>query len=319
MADRVASEEYISISVDCLLMDTVCDFDLYVELANNNEPVLYRTRSLAFDQPALDRLRESGITQLFVRGSDKRVYNKYVEEHLAEAIADTSVATDVKAVMVYNSAQNLMRDVFENPLSGTNLARGSKMARNTMDLILTDESAFKKLMEVTEYDYYTYTHSVNVGVMSIALGERIGLSHDELAALGEGALLHDIGKNEVALKIVIKNGPLTATEWVEVKGHPARGGEILRESENIIHDAYYAAEQHHERCCGGGYPFGLTGDKMHIFGKVCAVADVFDALTTERSYKQALDPFASLQIMKNEMRDNFDEQIFRTFLLLMRK
>jgi len=125
----------------------------------------------------------------------------------------------------------------------------------------------------------------------LALGRNLGLSRAELKSLGAGLLLHDIGKSEIDDAILNKRGTLTEEEWNVMRSHPERGEAILSQAEGVDPLALTIVMQHHEKRSGKGYPRGLKGDEIHSYAKICALADVFDALTTQRSYKEALDSF----------------------------
>jgi putative nucleotidyltransferase with HDIG domain len=205
----------------------------------------------------------------------------------------------------------------ENPKSSENIKRSGKLISNTMNFILSDKMSFHYLLNITSYDYYTYTHSVNVGIFTLALGDRLGIKDkDDLFALGWGAILHDVGKTKVNSSIVNKNGPLTDDEFNEMKKHPVYGEEILRETNQIPESSYSVVLEHHEKANGKGYPKGIRLKNISYFGKIAAIADVFDAITTRRSYKPALDTFKALYIMKS-MEGHFDPDIYKTFVYLM--
>ncbi len=154
-------------------------------------------------------------------------------------------------------------------------------------------------------------------MFAIALGERIGkYDRKTLYELGLGALLHDVGKSKIDDAIINKKGPLTSEEFNEIKKHPIYGEEILKETDLIPRRSYLAVRQHHEKINGTGYPDGLKNGEIDEFGRITCIADVFDALTTKRSYKDALPSFPALKIMK-EMDNAFDEYLFNEFVLLL--
>ena len=129
--------------------------------------------------------------------------------------------------------------------------------------------------------------------------------------------LADIGKSEIPLDVLRKQTPLTAEEWEIIRIHPERGVEILERTGEVDEICRVVVLQHHEKCTGRGYPHGLAADEIHYFAKIAAIADVFDALSTDRPYKNALNTFASLRLMQETMREDFDENIFRELIVLM--
>lgn len=306
---------YISIPIESLQLETVIDFDIY--LKRDEDAVLYREANLPFGTKEKERLIESNVKELLILNTDRKKYFNYVEKNIDKIIVDKSISSDRKAELVYGTSKEIVVDVLENPRSGENIKRSGKLISNTMNFILSEKMSFHYLLNITSYDYYTYTHSVNVGIFTLALGNRLGIKEDnELFALGWGAILHDVGKTKVDSSIVNKNGPLTDEEFNEMKRHPVYGEEILRETNQIPESSYSVVLEHHEKANGKGYPKGIGLKKISYFGKITAVADVFDAMTTRRSYKPALDTFKALYIMKN-MEGHFDPDIYKVFVYLM--
>ena len=309
------SRLYISVPLESLRMNSVLDFDLY--LKQNDEEILYRRANLPFGEEEKGKLLESKVKEMFIQTIDKKAYSRYIEDNLEYIVADENINTDKKAELVYDSAKELIISVLDDPRSGDNIKRSGKLISNTMDLILSDKSAFQSLINVTSYDYYTYTHSVNVGFFAVALANKLGVyKREEICSLGWGAILHDVGKTKICAAIINKDGRLSKEEFEEIKQHPDYGVQILRETNILPEESYKSVHEHHERADGSGYPRGLTLVKISEFGRITAVADVFDALTTKRSYKPAMESFNALNIMK-QMEGHFDPDIFEKFVLLM--
>ena len=127
------------------------------------------------------------------------------------------------------------------------------------------------------------------------------MSDDEFQRLGAGFTLHDVGKSRVPLDILNKQGPLDDAEWDVIRTHPAQSANILKETGHLTAEARIVALQHHERFDGTGYPRKLKGKEIHKFAQICAIADVFDALTTNRAYRKAMGSFEALNVMKGDM------------------
>jgi len=138
-------------------------------------------------------------------------------------------------------------------------------------------------------------------------------------ALGAGFFLHDIGKVNVDEAIINKQGKLTEEEMDMMRKHPARGFKLLNDTKQITIESRLIVLQHHERDDGRGYPRRLRGEDIHIYGRICSVADVFDALVSKRPYKSKLKPFDALKLMKEEMLAHFHKDVFEKFVLLFRK
>jgi len=310
---------YMPVELATLRLDTVKSFDLFMQV-EQDKYVLYLSRENVLTEKDLAKLTEKKISRLYVSSEQESDYRQYVEQHLSEIIRDPSIPTEKKSRIVYETSTSVVEDVFKEPRTET-IQRSKEVISSTVSLILSDDDATRKLMRLTSHDYYTYTHSVNVCVFSVALAKRVfpSMTDDEFQRLGAGFALHDIGKSRIPLTILNKRGPLDEAEWDLMRTHSAESANILKETGHLTNEARIIAFQHHERIDGTGYPRQLRGREIHKFAKICAIADVFDALTTNRAYRGAMNSFDALNIMKGEMYDHFSKEYFDTFVLLFAK
>jgi HD-GYP domain-containing protein (c-di-GMP phosphodiesterase class II) len=180
------------------------------------------------------------------------------------------------------------------------------LERNAGDLL--------SIVRLKTADDYTYMHSVAVCGLMIALGRRMGLEADELHAVGMGGLLHDLGKIAIPIEILNKPGKLTDEEFGIIKGHPAAGWEILKKSNAVGKLALDICLHHHERPDGNGYPEKISGDALTLHARMGAVCDVYDAITSNRPYKNGWAPGDSVKQMAQWCKGQFDESIFQAFV-----
>ena len=150
-------------------------------------------------------------------------------------------------------------------------------------------------------DPYTYGHSARVSLYAGLLGERIGLDEGQLAVVRSGGLFHDFGKIAVRDRVLLKPGKLTSDEYAEIQTHPRKGRDLLKNMKSLA-SALEVVHHHHERMDGSGYPDGLAGESIPITARIATIADVFDALTTKRVYREALSRVEALEIMAGEVR-----------------
>lgn len=162
-------------------------------------------------------------------------------------------------------------------------------------------------------DPYTTGHSQRVSEFSVAVGRHMGLAAEQIHRLRIGALLHDIGKIGIPDIILSKPGRLTNAELDEMKKHPAIGAGIMK-NVRLLHDELPALAEHHEHMDGSGYPNGLIGDQISLFGRIVAVSDVFDALTSDRPYRSALDVEEVLNRMQRDSGTHFDETCVKALI-----
>lgn len=240
-----------------------------------------------------------------------------INSELKEVINNKNIPPDKKAEVVYKNSLDLMNELFDNPTAEV-IGNSKKGIFQIVDLVLSDDETSLSLLEITSHDFYTYTHSVNVGVLAISLSKRLykGATDHNMHELGAGFFLHDLGKVRVDPAIINKPGRLTKEEMNQMRVHPYQSYKILKETNHLTEEAKVIAMQHHERENGGGYPRGLRGDEISDYGRICCIADVYDALTAERSYKKSMTPFEALKVMKEEMLGFFHKDIFENFVLL---
>lgn len=163
-------------------------------------------------------------------------------------------------------------------------------------------------------DDYTFRHNIGVGVIATMIGKWLNLSETDLSLLTMAATLHDIGKMIIPQEMINKPDKLTNDEFSVMKKHTVYGYEILQNNIGISKRVAIVALQHHERIDGSGYPFGIEGDKIDLFSKIVAVADVFHAMTSRRSYHEASPVYEILRQLKHEAFGKLDPFIVYTFL-----
>lgn len=186
------------------------------------------------------------------------------------------------------------------------------------DFLVRDIMAKKKnLVQITDirlHDSYTFSHSVNVAVLSTMLGDLCGYSKRKLQIITLGGLLHDIGKLAVPTPILNKSGSLTAGEFKIIRRHPSEGRKILKELNSPITSILaIIAVQHHEHLDGSGYPYHVRGKSIHPYSRITAIADVYDALTSVRPYKRAYKPNVVYRMMMQNSTGHFDMDRLRLF------
>jgi len=176
----------------------------------------------------------------------------------------------------------------------------------------------KHLFQLIIHDYRTYTHGVHVFLYGSMLARTI-FSREKgefFNDIGIGLLLHDIGKKEINPEILNKDGPLSPDEWIIIKRHPRLGHDLLtRVAKDLSKRAVQVVFQHHERIDGTGYPNRLRGTQIALWSKICSIANTYDGLTTNRSYRKAVSKGAALNVMRRS-KGQFDLRILTLFIKL---
>ena len=204
---------------------------------------------------------------------------------------------------------------------GVNLKKIKRVVQGIVDQILTEETSLLGLTTIRDYDEYTFTHSVNVCIFSVALGRRLGLGKRQLYDLGLAALFHDVGKSRVPLDVLNKVEQLNDSDWRYIAAHPWMGLLTLfqlRGQQELPYRAMTVAYEHHMKCDLTGYPKNIRPRALSIFSKIVAVADGFDAATSRRSYQtDPLSPAAVLAGMRDNPRRGFDSVVVKAFINLL--
>ena len=240
-----------------------------------------------------------------------------IDAELLDAIHDDKIPVMERSRLVNRFCEKVAIGVFENPSRET-IQEARKGFHHIVDIILHEEAILDHLIRITSHDHYTYTHSVNVGFYAIALVKSMYGRSDahDLEELGAAFFLHDLGKVMIDQGIINKPARLTDEEMNEMRRHPGHGFKLLQEAKQLSEEGRIIVLQHHERFNGSGYPRKLKGDEIHIYGKICSIADVYDALTSKRPYRNPLNPFEALKLMRDEMINHFQEDLFEKFVLL---
>ncbi|TCP55580.1 HD-GYP domain-containing protein (c-di-GMP phosphodiesterase class II) [Tumebacillus sp. BK434] len=257
-------------------------------------------------QSMIQRLLDLNVTQVYI--DDPRTSDLIIEDAISEPTRSRAVKVVYETFSQMIESRKWMRSI-ANPRLGREF-------RGVFEDILYDLQSKKQVMlqltGIYTTDNYLYSHSVNVGIYSAALGMALGLKRDALIDLGIGALLHDIGKTMVPMEILMKPGKLTDEEYALMKQHAFWGYEILKEHDDIPLISAHCALQHHERLDGSGYPRSLQGDGIHLYGQIVGIADVYDALTSNRVYRKAYLPHEALEILFAST-GQFDGDLIRKF------
>lgn len=227
-----------------------------------------------------------------------------------------------RAKRTYSQSVAVTKDLMTSVRIGRspNIKKIKRVVQGIVDQILNEETSLIGLTTIRDYDEYTFTHSVNVCIFSVALGKRLGLSKLQLYDLGMAALFHDIGKARVPLEVLNKSGGLTDDEWRQIAAHPWLGVLALfqiRGSQELPYRSMVVAMEHHMKTDLTGYPKSIRPRQISMYSKIVAAADGFDAATSRRSYQTV--PFNPAEVMR-EMRDNprrgMDPVVVKAFINL---
>ena len=216
----------------------------------------------------------------------------------------------------YNENVDTVKNVIHDISAGrqidieeVNKATGTMLSR-----INENRDIVASINQMRDADEYLYTHSVNVALLSMLIGKWLKYGYYDVRSLVNAGFLHDIGKGKISADIINKPAPLNEEEYEEIKKHPAYGFKIAEKIPDLSDDIRKGILMHHEREDGSGYPFGLVGDKIHRYAKIIAVADVYDAMTSNRCYRDMICPFEVIGHMEVNCFKLLDQRVLNVFL-----
>lgn len=269
--------------------------------------VLLLSADTVLNSQQIDRLQQFDLACIYIKNPfSETIVNSDIIETIPEVVREE---TRVQAVQIINAS-------FRKLAATQQLDTGA--AKNITDFLLDEviknRGAMIHLTDIRTRDSYTFGHSVNVCVLSTFTGIQLGYDIAQLKELGLGALLHDAGKMFVPKEILLKPGPLTGSETQLMEQHSEQGFNLLRKQSDIPLLAAHIAYQHHEKYDGTGYSRGLSGKDIHEYARIVAIADVYDALTSDRPYKESCLPHEAYEIMMSLANTHFDPVILKHFL-----
>lgn len=300
--------QFFEIRLKSVAADTPLTFDIFLFV--NQKPVLFRKMGEVLTSERMKLLVQHGGEKFLVPEEQRPFYLS----SLKNVIKDPSTSTEQKAKFVKESAFIHVQDLFTKQEIRPVVTEAKVLVEEMVSFVSADMAAVSSLMRLSAHDYYTYNHCVDVAVYSIVLAKKLyGDDKNILMMAGLGGLLHDIGKRKLDLSIINKTSALTPEEWEEIKRHPTYGRDYLESISSIPDETRRVVFEHHENFDGTGYPTGLRAEDISKITRIVTIADVFDALTTNRSYHKAISPVEALNTMFGMQPGKFDPHIFRTF------
>lgn len=253
------------------------------------------TPGTVLEQHHIKELLKAGIRHIYVKAWDEE------GKHEHRLTRDE----------IHKSVRNIFRSITTRGHIEPEITR--QAVNDVLRNLLRNRNVIPSLTEVRGMDNYIFTHSVNVCMLSLLAGVFMKLKADELKKLGMAALLHDLGRIRVPQELLYKTDALTEAEFEEVKKHTQYGYTIIKALGKYPESVALAALQHHERMDGTGYPKGLRGEEISLNARIIAIADVFDALLSDRPFRKAFYPHQAVEILQNS-KGAYDPEILPIFI-----
>jgi len=259
------------------------------------------------------RLSSWGITTVRVKREDRPATDS---EPLTKSIQAQLRQEDPIFYEKYRAATTLAGKIFGYMRDHEDLPYGDLRKLANFDLydLLQGKNVLGNLYKLKPYADYTFLHAVGVGIISGLIGLWSGLGTEKIKILTLCGVMHDIGKSQIPFSILDKPGRLTPAEQQMMNLHPQYGYYMTKSIRTILPEVQQAILQHHERENGTGYPSKLMSAKIHPFAKIVAIADTYDALTTDKVYQKSVTPFAAMEILLDNMNVTLDKELCKVFI-----
>lgn len=295
---------FFKVRISSLRPNKELTFHLYLRL--NNKLTMYLRAGDRIAKEKIDFLlsKDTGES-FFVPEEDRRAFKSYVHDQ----IVSDDLNVKEKAQILRDSSMTLMEELYEHPDVNQALANSQPLIQDFITFMDSDPSAMGHLISLSGHDFYTYNHSLDVGIYSLGLAAAVGMTPAQLEEMGIAALFHDIGKRHISLDILCKKGGLSDAEWAQMQKHPQYGIQILNDQPNATEGIKAACFEHHESWSGNGYPQQLVGDEIHPYARIVALTDTYDAMTTQRSYNVPLKPYDAVTMMKEKLANRYDPEM----------
>lgn len=252
-------------------------------------------------QDAIGSLLQHGIKGLYIENA----YSDDIEyEEILDPEQKAQILSQIKTQFDKVTKQRLVPDYKVI----------TSVAESIVMSVLQQGPVLHSVMDIRDYDGYTYSHSLYVGIIAVILGKSMNMNAAQLDGLAKAGILHDIGKLDIPAKIINKPGALTMEEYELIKEHPLRAVTRLRGLSGCGEAVLQGIVTHHECFDGSGYPGGLSGRNIPQYGKILAIADVYDALNSKRSYRDAWSPAKVIDYITSRSGTHFDPDILQSFL-----
>jgi putative nucleotidyltransferase with HDIG domain len=288
------------------------------------------------DGKMVEKILESGIKEVYIdtdKGVDiadapiKQEVDKNIQTEMRKVVKPetgdrnpASVKEEIgKAQEIKREAKQTVQTIMEDIRLGKQLEieKADHVVDKMVDSIFRNKDALTNLGRIKKVDEYTFYHSVSVSVLLISFAKHLGFDPQLIKTIGIGGLLHDIGKMKIPIEILNKPGKLSDDEFKQIKDHATHSRTILEEYPDIDELSVFIAAQHHERFDGTGYPDGLKGDQINEFGRMAAIVDVYDAITSDRCYHRGMLPSEALKKLFEWSEFHFDKTLVGHFIRCM--
>lgn len=307
----------VPISVATLSPNVPLYVDIYLKASPDAQPVLFFASEELPDISKIAPLAADGFNRLFIDRSDGGRYQQYLRDNWKLLTQDDSQPMANRVAVMGEVMRDVIREQFSLGSTDGIVSASQRLAQGTCELLAQEPLVARQLCDVLHHDYATFTHCTNVSLYCVLLARELGFSGRDLEEIAVGGLLHDLGKLKIDERILTKPGRLDEFEFREIQKHPTTGFRELVGRGDMSYGQLMMAYQHHERLNGSGYPVACTGSEIHVWAKLCAVVDVFEALTSERPYRSPMSYATALAVLEKGEGSEFEPEMVASWRSLI--
>lgn len=292
-------------------------FDIFYEVPSDREQKFVKFAE--FDPQDYSRLdaifKEKESEVFYIKEIDLYKYYQFnILKHLLLELVQENLSAWEVFRMVYPVATRILQDYLEISASDSFLELLDEIPEVLADSLDKQNVLFYELFVITQKENTISAHCVNVGLYCLCLARELGMNRKDRAEICRGGMLADIGKIYIPKDVMFKESELTDEDMQTIRQHAAFGKKKLSEQRRYSKTVLRMAGEHHENFDGTGYPLKLAGNEIHIAARICKIMDVFNALTSHRSYGEMKTPLQALTLMKENIGEQFDSQLLNTFI-----
>lgn len=302
--------EFIPISVATLTPTDSVGLDLYQKESNSNRLALYRSSRFPLSGDDIHRLQGRGVRHLFINENSRGQYQQYLRS-ITSSAQQKAVPFSVRIGAMAEVVRDVMETSFESQSLDSVIGASKKLGEMAADLILDERFVPKNLFDVLHDDHSIVTHSTNVAFYCGVLAANLGCSDAEVQQIISGGLIHDLGKVSIDEQVLHCPGKLEELEMNKVKTHPTIGFRRVADRSDLSTGQLMMIYQHHEKVDGTGYPVFCVKDEIHRWAQICAVTDVYEALTSCRPYREPMSRSRAINLMQRDSGTHFDPEILK--------
>jgi len=299
------SSPYIPINLTVLIPKERITFNLYMKVAQKGSQEvsfpLFLKEGEAWECQWQELLAQKGIDRLYFLKEDLERVIGYLNNYLQMLKYESAKVTPELLAVFSEQLHYSIRKAYQSPRFGPGVQKAQGLVEDMIERMQQDPGAMKLIWKVLYHNFNLYTHSINLCLLGTAFMLFLKKSARESRDLGLAGLYHDIGMTRIPQEIILKDGPLTPGERVEVNHHPAMGHRLLSRGTSLAYlpnEVLRLSLEHHENADGSGYPLGLPLARQHPWTRIIRLLDTYEALTVTRPYRAAYKPFEAVKILQ---------------------